>query len=239
MWSAWRPTVSRRCATFSSRSRRVLASLWMMRASPTIEPTVIRGFSDAYGSWKMICRSRRRARSDRLSLVVTFFPSNHTSPAVGSIRRRMHRPVVDLPQPDSPTSPSVSPALISKEMPSTACTRATSREKRPPLIGKCLTRFRTLRSGSAIVSLSLLVQPARHLVARFDFLERRLLLRVHRLDELAPRREPAALREVQQARDDAGDRLEALLVRGRGVDSGNRPEEPLRVRVERLLEELL
>ena len=47
MWSAWRPTVSSRWATFSSRSRRLLASLWMMSASPTMEPTVIRGFSDA------------------------------------------------------------------------------------------------------------------------------------------------------------------------------------------------
>ncbi len=62
----------------------------------------------------------------------------------------MQRPVVDLPQPDSPTSPSVSPALISNDTPSTAWTRATSREKSPPLIGKYLTRFRTLSSGSAI-----------------------------------------------------------------------------------------
>jgi hypothetical protein len=88
-------------------------------------------------------------------MVVTFLPSNQTSPAVGSIRRRMHRPVVDLPQPDSPTSPSVSPALISNEMPSTAWTRATSREKRPPLIGKCLTRFLIRSRGSAIAVSSL------------------------------------------------------------------------------------
>src|SRR5215831_9666653 len=186
----------------------------------------------------MICRSRRRARSDRLSMVVTFFPPNHTSPPVGSISRRMHRPVGDLPQPDSPTRPSVSPALISNEMPSTAWTRATSREKRPPLIGKCLTRFRTLSSGSAIRRLPL-VQPAGHPVAWLDFLERRLLLRVHRLDELAPRREPAALRQVEQTRDDAGDRLQALLVGRGGVDPRDRPQEALSVRMERLLEELL
>ena len=36
-------------------------------------------------------------------------PSNQTSPAVGSIRRSTQRPVVLLPQPDSPTRPSVSP----------------------------------------------------------------------------------------------------------------------------------
>ncbi len=57
----------------------------------------------------MICISFLRARRGFLSSAVTFFPSNATSPEVGSIRRRIDRPVVDLPQPDSPTSPSVSP----------------------------------------------------------------------------------------------------------------------------------
>ena len=41
-------------------------------------------------------------------------PSKRTRPAVGSIRRSSSRPVVDLPQPDSPTRPSVSPAPIAK-----------------------------------------------------------------------------------------------------------------------------
>ena len=36
-------------------------------------------------------------------------PLKRTEPAVGSIRRSTRRPVVDLPQPDSPTSASVSP----------------------------------------------------------------------------------------------------------------------------------
>ena len=36
-------------------------------------------------------------------------PSNRTSPPVGSSSRRIARPVVDLPQPDSPTTPSVLP----------------------------------------------------------------------------------------------------------------------------------
>ena len=61
-------------------------------------------------------RSRRRA-------AVTLRPSNQISPAVGSISRRMQRPVVDLPEPDSPTSPSVSPLAMSKLTLSTACTR--------------------------------------------------------------------------------------------------------------------
>ena len=41
-------------------------------------------------------------------------------PAVGSISRRIARPTVDLPQPDSPTSASVSPARIESDTPSTA-----------------------------------------------------------------------------------------------------------------------
>ena len=45
-----------------------------------------------------------------------------TEPAVGSMRRSMQRPVVDLPQPDSPTSASVSPGATSKLTPLTACT---------------------------------------------------------------------------------------------------------------------
>src|SRR2546427_5048278 len=95
-----------------------------------IDPTVIRGLSDAYGSWKMICISLRSARSERLSSVVTFCAPNQTSPDVGSMSRRIERPVVDLPQPDSPTRPSVSPGRISNDTSSTACTRATSRERR-------------------------------------------------------------------------------------------------------------
>ena len=50
-----------------------------------------------------------RAQRARPS-AVTSAPLNQTSPELGSISRRMQRPVVDLPQPDSPTSPSVSPA---------------------------------------------------------------------------------------------------------------------------------
>ena len=47
-------------------------------------------------------------------------PSSTTWPAVMSNRRRMQRPTVDLPQPDSPTSDSVSPLSMLKDTPSTA-----------------------------------------------------------------------------------------------------------------------
>ncbi len=47
-----------------------------------------------------------------------------------------------LPEPDSPTTPSVSPGATEKEMPSTALTRPSS-------VGKCTFRFLTSRRGSA------------------------------------------------------------------------------------------
>ena len=66
-------------------------------------------------------------------------PSKEASPLVGSIRRRMTRPVVVLPQPDSPTRPSVSPRRMLKEMPSTAFTAPTCFWKMNPLVmGKYL-----------------------------------------------------------------------------------------------------
>ena len=93
-------------------------------------PTVRRGFSDEYGSWKIICISRR---SGFMSLTLRFAisrPSNLTEPDVGSSRRSSRRAVVDFPQPLSPTMPNVSPRLTSNEMPSTACTAPSWRRTR-------------------------------------------------------------------------------------------------------------
>ena len=61
----------------------------------------------------------------------------------------MERPAVVLPQPDSPTRPSVSPGAMSNEMPSTARTAPLTRAKSPVLMGKCLVRLRTESSGAA------------------------------------------------------------------------------------------
>ena len=67
---------------------------------------------------------RRIGRMRSLSWAVMSWPSNTMRPAVGSSMRRMARPVVDLPQPLSPTSPSVSPRRSAKLTPSTAFTVA-------------------------------------------------------------------------------------------------------------------
>ena len=75
-------------------------------------------------------------------------PVEHDLADVGSIRRSTQRAVVDLPQPDSPTSPSVSPRLTANDTPSTAWTRPTSRDNRPPRTGKCFFRSVTRSRGS-------------------------------------------------------------------------------------------
>src|ERR1700674_2466158 len=71
-------------------------------------------------------------------------------PAVGSISRRIARPTVDLPQPDSPTRPSVSPSAIEKLTPSTANTWPPARRRNPWLITKCCLRSRTSNTGGEL-----------------------------------------------------------------------------------------
>ena len=76
-------------------------------------------------------------------------PSKMICPEVGSRRRTRSRAVVLLPQPVSPTIPSVSPRLTSNEMSSTAFTAPICFWKTiPRVIGKCLTRFLTSTSGA-------------------------------------------------------------------------------------------
>ena len=68
--------------------------------------TFLRGFREAIGSWKIICIWVRRVLFwvwERCPLMSC--PSKVILPAVGSYRRMMLRPMVDLPEPDSPTRP--------------------------------------------------------------------------------------------------------------------------------------
>ncbi len=69
---------------------------------------VRRGFSDAYGSWKTSCMSRRSRFMRGGVAARTSSPPKRTVPASGSINLRIRRASVDFPQPDSPTMPSVS-----------------------------------------------------------------------------------------------------------------------------------
>src|SRR6266508_2922076 len=76
-------------------------------------------------------------------------PSKTILPPVGSSRRMMQRAIVDFPQPDSPTTPSVSPFRTVNVTPSTAFTEATSFWKMIPRVtGKCLIRLSTTSRSS-------------------------------------------------------------------------------------------
>src|SRR5207302_2778826 len=77
-------------------------------------------------------------------------PSKRASPAVGRSRRSSSRASVDFPQPDSPTSPSVSPRATSKLTPSTARTAPVARPKTdPPPSGKSLVSLTAWSTGAA------------------------------------------------------------------------------------------
>ena len=101
--SRGRPTAS------SSSPALTLAALrltpWTTNGSLMMSLTGQREFSDEYGSWKTTCISVRSLRSSPPDIVVTSCPRNRTEPDVGSMSRRMLRPRVVLPQPDSPTMP--------------------------------------------------------------------------------------------------------------------------------------
>ena len=79
----------RRCARPCSRS-----------GPARISPTVMRGLSEAYGSWKIICIRRRNGRIADCDACEMSWPSNTMRPAVGSSSRITSRASVDLPQPD-------------------------------------------------------------------------------------------------------------------------------------------
>lgn len=63
MWSGESPTSFKSSATLSVRSFGVFPIPWMRRGSAIMSPTVIRGFNELKGSWKMICIRRRKGLS--------------------------------------------------------------------------------------------------------------------------------------------------------------------------------
>ena len=75
-------------------------------------------------------------------------PAKRMLPDVGSIRRSASRPTVDLPQPDSPTSASVSPASTESETPSTACATAVGTPSSERRTTKCFVTLSRASSGT-------------------------------------------------------------------------------------------
>ncbi|CPJ37507.1 Protein of uncharacterised function (DUF1602) [Bordetella pertussis] len=94
-------------------------------ASAICSPMRSTGFSVISGSWKiMAMRLPRSCRicsspSLRRSLPLKRISPSTTSPG-GSISPSSENPVTDLPEPDSPTSPTISPRRTTRSTPSTA-----------------------------------------------------------------------------------------------------------------------
>ena len=106
------------------------------------------GLSTLIGSWNTIAmRWPRKPRSVSRSSPTSSWPASLTEPATirpgGSIRPRIESPVTLLPEPDSPTSPTTSPAATSNDTPSTAFTT-------PARVKKWVARSRT--SSSALIA---------------------------------------------------------------------------------------
>src|SRR5450759_3848303 len=171
-------------------------------------------------------------------------PMNSIVPAVGSRRRIIVRPSVDLPQPDSPTSPTVSPFLMSRSTPSTARTWATVLWRMPEETGNHVFSPRTDTSGAVAVQARFscawtasgtfelharLGDPARGQLRFADPVEHRGVARAAFDLELASRVERTAGREVDQVGWEAVDRLERLMPVS--VQSRNRPQQRPGVRM--------
>ena len=119
-----------------ARSRRParLRSVCWRSASVICSSTRSTGFRKVIGSWKIIEISPpRSARSGRSRRASTSRPPYMTRPDVSAwlgSRRISERSVALFPQPDSPTTPKISPRSRSKLTPSTASTVPASVLKR-------------------------------------------------------------------------------------------------------------
>src|SRR5689334_19146632 len=187
-----------------------------------MSPTVIRGFSDVYGScitiW-MLRRARRRPWPERRAM---FSPRTSTSPLVGFSRPTSSLARVDLPQPDSPTMPSVSPRRNWRSTPSTArIAPVLVFRTMPCVIGKCLTRLRVSSTGSDTSDTEDLPdEVAAGLAVRRDPVRGRLLKPADLPGVAAPRVERAPARDVGQRRRETGDDVERPALEVEARDRG-------------------
>ena len=87
-----------------------------------------RGLSDENGSWKTTCICGRNGRISAFDLVSSRLPFQSMVPPSLCMSFRMALPSVVLPEPDSPTMPSVSPLFNDSETSSTATSSCVWRE---------------------------------------------------------------------------------------------------------------
>src|SRR5262249_43606162 len=146
--SGRKPTSSRRCTTRARTSAEERRSCALI-GSAMISPTRMPGLSELYVSWTPPGPFRRSPGRAGPRRCPTLRPSTSMVPDVGASAASTSFDVVVLPHPDSPTRPSVSPALIVKLIPSTALTTVRLAPNSELPIGKCFWRSCTSRSGLA------------------------------------------------------------------------------------------
>jgi hypothetical protein len=127
------------------------ASAALPAASATWRPTRMVGFNDVIGSWNTAPMwTRRTSRRTDWGLLTMSLPRTVTSPltrAFASSNPRTDRPSTLLPEPDSPTSPRISPGRTSRLTPRKAWM------SRPPLRNvTCRSSTRATRAASTAVT---------------------------------------------------------------------------------------
>src|SRR2546422_5646423 len=147
-------------------------------------------------------------------------PSRAVVPAVGCSVFKISLAVVVLPHPDSPMSPSVSPAWMAKPTPSTAFTHVALRPNNPCRAGKCFASPRTSRTGSAMEP-----APGDASIGELDVAG--LIGRAAGQDIGAARMKMTAGRQVGQVGWLARDRVQRLLA----AERRHRADQGARVRV--------
>ena len=99
-------------------------SRWKRSDSVIWRPIFMTGFSAVIGSWKIIAiSSPHRARISSFGRPEISLPSKWTDPVRSAVlgnRPMIERDSTDLPEPDSPTMPSVRPRSRRRETPPTA-----------------------------------------------------------------------------------------------------------------------
>lgn len=127
--SCGRCTASSSSITRGRAARQSLARPWITSGSASPSAIVIFGLKLVAGSWNTNPIRWRSGRNSRSLWPTISWPSTLSDPPEACVSPAMARPIVVLPDPDSPTRPSTSPGRMSKLTPSTA--RNPGRPRRP------------------------------------------------------------------------------------------------------------
>ena len=137
-------------------------------ASPSVSPTRRRGFRLAYGSWKMICRLAAAAAASRAPTSardLDAFEADRRRRSARSAAAR-ERPIVLLPEPDSPTRPEHLARARSSKLTSSTARTGRSRRAEVLLAGRGPRAGGRLRGHQARSSAGSATQRARGCDAR-------------------------------------------------------------------------